>query len=272
MSAIELSWADVALGATLLIVNAALSLFLQLRLERQLLVAATRMTVQLVLVGLVLKALFATASAWLTGAVMIVMAAVAGREIMARQERALRGWWAYGLGASSMSFGALAVTLLALTTQLRPEPWYDPRYAVPLFGMVLGNAMTGISLGLNTLIANVVRERVAVEARLMLGATRWECCRGVIRQALRAGLMPTINAMSATGLVFLPGMMTGQILAGVEPTLAVRYQLLVMFLIAGATGAGVLLAVMGGAWRITDERHRLRLDRLGDVGRGPPGP
>jgi putative ABC transport system permease protein len=74
--------------------------------------------------------------------------------------------------------------------------------------------------------------------------------------------MPIINAMAATGVVALPGMMTGQILAGVEPTQAVKYQLLIMFLIAGATGFGVLLAVLGGVWRLTDERHRLRLDRL----------
>ena len=262
MTTIVLGWGDVALGAILLALNAAISLALQLGLERQLFISATRMTIQLVLVGLVLKALFATASPWFTGAVVTVMALVAGREIVARQERRLAGWWTYGLGASTMTFGSLAVTLLALTTQLRPEPWFDPRYAVPLFGMMLGNAMTGISLGLSTLLTTVVRDRSAVEARLMLGATRWEGCRGVVRQALRAGLMPTINAMSATGLVFLPGMMTGQILAGVEPTLAVRYQLLVMFLIAGATGSGVLLAVMGGVWRVTDERHRLRLDRL----------
>jgi len=79
---------------------------------------------------------------------------------------------------------------------------------------------------------------------------------------MRSALMPIVNAMAATGLVALPGMMTGQILAGVEPTEAVKYQLLIMFLIAGGTGLGSLAAVMGGAYRLTDGRHRLRLDRL----------
>jgi putative ABC transport system permease protein len=74
--------------------------------------------------------------------------------------------------------------------------------------------------------------------------------------------MPIINSMAATGVVALPGMMTGQILAGVDPAEAVKYQILIMFLIAGATGTGVLLAVLGTAWRLTDDRHRLRLDRL----------
>ena len=74
--------------------------------------------------------------------------------------------------------------------------------------------------------------------------------------------MPIINSMAATGIVSLPGMMTGQILSGVDPTEAVKYQLLVMFLIGGATGLGVLLATFGSVWRLTDERHRLRLERL----------
>jgi putative ABC transport system permease protein len=74
--------------------------------------------------------------------------------------------------------------------------------------------------------------------------------------------MPTINSMSATGVVSLPGMMTGQILGGVPPAEAVKYQILVMFLIAGGTGLGAVTAVLGGLYRLTDGRHRLRLDRL----------
>jgi putative ABC transport system permease protein len=74
--------------------------------------------------------------------------------------------------------------------------------------------------------------------------------------------MPIINSMAATGIVSLPGMMTGQILGGVLPAEAVKYQVLVMFLIAGGTGLGAVMAVLGGVYRLTDARHRLRLDRL----------
>jgi putative ABC transport system permease protein len=83
-----------------------------------------------------------------------------------------------------------------------------------------------------------------------------------MQEAMRRGFMPLINSMAAAGVVSLPGMMTGQILAGVPPGEAVRYQLLIMFLIAGATGLGVMSAVLSGAWRLTDARHRLRTDRL----------
>jgi putative ABC transport system permease protein len=128
--------------------------------------------------------------------------------------------------------------------------------------MILGNTMTGISLGLDVLTNGLVRERTAVEACLALGGTRYQALLPVVRDAMRSGLMPTINAMAAIGLVSLPGMMTGQILAGVEPIDAVKYQLLIMFLIAGGTGLGTLAAVLGGARLLTDHRHRLRLDRM----------
>lgn len=263
---IFLTYWDVAIAALLLVANGALSLWLDLRLERQLVIAAVRMTVQLILVGFILEALFAVSSPWLTLLAGLVMAGFAGREVLARQDRRFAGWWAYGLGGAPMVIAGGLTILLALTLMLRPEPWYAPRYALPLFGMILGNAMTGVSLGLNTLTTTLARERLAIEAQLLLGASRLEAAGPFLRQALRSGFMPIINAMAATGIVSLPGMMTGQILAGADPTEAVKYQLLIMFLIAGATGAGVLLAVLGALWRITDERHRLRLERLAPMG------
>jgi putative ABC transport system permease protein len=161
-----------------------------------------------------------------------------------------------------MLLAAGLVTLFALATQISPDPWYDPRYALPLLGMILGNTMTGISLGLQTLTTGLARDRSAVEARLALGATRWQAVLPVTRGAVRHALMPIVNSMAATGLVFLPGMMTGQIMAGAEPQEAVKYQMLVMFLIAGGTSIGAVSAVVGGVYRLTDARHRLRLDRL----------
>ncbi|MEM7224406.1 MAG: ABC transporter permease [Pseudomonadota bacterium] len=262
MSAIPLTASDLAIAACLLIINGVLSLALQLRLERALLIAALRMVVQLTLVGLVLTTLFELVSPWWTGLAALAMVLFAGREIMARQERRLTGFWAYGLGTGCMLIASGLVTVFALTTAVSPEPWYNPRYALPMLGMVLGNGMTGIALGLHMLTTGLIRERAAVEARLALGATRHEAMLPVARAALRGALMPIVNAMAATGLVALPGMMTGQILAGAEPQEAVKYQILIMFLIAGGTGLGATAAVLGGCLRLSDHRHRLRLDRL----------
>jgi len=259
---IALSYWDLAAASVLVLIDAVLSIIFGLKIHRGLLVAAIRMTVQLALVGFVLTFLFAVVSPLWTGLTALGMILFAGLEITQRQERRLSEWWSYGLGTGCMMVASVVVTVFALLTALRPTPWYDPRYAIPLLGMILGNCMTGIALGLHTLTTSLVSRRASVEAKLMLGATRWDATAPVTREALRSALMPTINSMSATGLVSLPGMMTGQILGGVPPVEAVKYQLLVMFLIAGGTGLGAVAAVLGGAFRLTDGRHRLRLDRI----------
>lgn len=268
MSYIPLGIGDLALAALLVLINGALSLFFRLGLERQYLVASLRMVIQLLLIGLVLTWLFETVSGLWTGMAALAMVLFAGREIMARQERTMVGFWRYGLGTACMMLAATLVTILALTTAVAPDPWYHPRWALPLLGMVLGNTMNGVSLGLQTLSTGLMRERRGVEAQLALGATRSEATLPVAREALRTALMPIINSMAATGLVALPGMMTGQILAGVDPFEAVKYQLLIMFLIAGGSGLGALAAVQGGVYRLTDGRHRLRLDRLAPTREG----
>ena len=259
---IALDYTDVLLASVFLFLNGVLSIVLRLGLERSLAIAAVRMVVQLLMVGLLLKFLFEVASPWLTLGVALVMAGFAGREIWARQERRLAGFWGFGIGAVTMLVAGAIVTVYGLVLQIQPDPWWSPRFALPLFGMVLGNTMTGVSLGLDTLHTTINRERRAIEAQLLLGRTIREAVAPAMRVALRSGFTPIVNAMAAIGVVSLPGMMTGQILSGLDPSEAVKYQLLIMFLIGGATGLGVLGAVFASLWRLTDDRHRLRLERL----------
>jgi putative ABC transport system permease protein len=261
-SYIALNYWEVAAASVFVFIDAGLSVIFGLRVHLSLLVAATRMVVQLALVGLVLTALFSVVSPLWTGIAALVMVLFAGYEAAQRQERRLSGWWSYGLGTGCMMMSSVLVTVFALVTALQPNPWYDPRFAIPLLGMILGNCMTGVGLGLSTLTMSLASRRASVEAQLMLGATRQVATAPVTREALRSALMPVINSMSVTGVVSLPGMMTGQILGGVPPVEAVKYQILVMFLIAGGTGLGAVTAVLGGVYRLTDGRHRLRLDRL----------
>jgi len=259
---IALDYLDLVLAALLIVLNGGLSLWLGLGLERQLGVAALRMCIQLGLMGLVLKALFAIVSPWLTAAAALVMVLFAGYEIHSRQETQLRGWWSYGLGAGAILFAGALVAVFALAGLVQPDPWYHPRYVIPLLGMILGNAMTGIAVGLNNLTDRMRRERPAIETMLALGETRGSAFRPAMRAAVRAGLIPIVNSMSAAGIVFLPGMMTGQILSGIDPVEAIKYQVLIMFLLAGGTGLGVVAAVQIAALLLSDNRHRLRLDRL----------
>ena len=259
---IHLGFSDLLFAAILIIANGILSITLHLRIEKQLLIATIRMVVQLILIGLVFNILFQLVSLFWTSVAALVMVLFAGQEIMARQERRLAGFWAYGLGTSCMLTSAALVTTFALLTQLRPTPWFNPQYSLPILGMILGNTMTGISLGLDTLSSRLVRDRFAVESLLALGKTRQEATLPIVRSALRSAMLPVINMMAATGVVALPGMMTGQIVSGVAPMEAVKYQILIMFLIAGGTGFGSVAAIIGGTYRLTDHRHRLRLDRL----------
>jgi len=259
---VQLTFFDLAGAAALILVNGALSLAFRLGMERSLAVSTLRMCVQLGAIGFVLKFIFAqTSPAWTLG-LGLVMILVAGREIAARQETSFEGLWTYGLGTASLLFVGTLGTVFGVGALIGPEPWYTPRYVIPVLGMLLGNTMTGISLGLDTLIGAARRQKAEIEAQIALGAARFEALKPTLRRALRTGMMPIVNAMAASGIVALPGMMTGQILSGVDPVEATKYQLLIMFLIAGGTALGVLVAVLGAAWRLTDERHRLRLDRL----------
>ncbi|WP_105102015.1 ABC transporter permease [Microbulbifer pacificus] len=262
MNIIALSWWQLALAATLVLALATCTHFARLGLGRALLVAAVRTAIQLALIGLVLEALFAVDSFFWVALMGLAMLLLAGREVAARQKYRLRGGWSFAIGTLSMFISAFSVTILTLMAVIGPEPWYQPQYAIPLLGMLLGNTMTGVALGLDRLTESARRSRDIIENRLMLGETWVDACGDFRRDAMRAGLMPIINAMAAAGIVSLPGMMTGQILAGTAPALAVKYQILIMFTIAAGTGFGTFAAVSICARRLFDGRERLRLDRL----------
>jgi putative ABC transport system permease protein len=139
---------------------------------------------------------------------------------------------------------------------VRVRPWYAPQYAIPLLGMILGNTLNGVSLGLDRLGTELAGKRDQVESLLALGATRWEAARGPIEQAVKTGLIPTINAMMVVGIVSLPGMMTGQLLAGTSPVEAVKYQIVIMFLIASGTALGTVLVVLLSFRRLFNDDHQ----------------
>ncbi|MGD8843771.1 MAG: iron export ABC transporter permease subunit FetB [Gammaproteobacteria bacterium] len=259
---ITLSNPDLAIAAVLVLALALLSARLQADVSRQLLIAAARTAIQLTLIGLVLKTLFANVHlVWVT-LMALFMLLVAGREVMARQKRRFRGWWGYALGTVSMFLSSFTVAVFALVVILGDTPWYTPQYAIPLLGMLLGNTMNGIAIAMDRLTTTAWEQREIIEARLMLGQSWDEAISAIRQQAIRSGLIPIINAMAAAGVVSLPGMMTGQILAGAPPVEAVKYQILIMFLITVGTGLGTLGAVTIGSRRLFDARQRLCLDRL----------
>lgn len=256
----ELGPLELALGALLVLANAGASLALRLDLGRRLVVAAARAALQLCLLVFVLGFLFRTESALLVLAVMVGMALLAGFEAVRRTSHRVRG--AYPLAMLVMLTSSFAVTLYGTQVVMRVEPWYTPRYLVPILGMVLGNTLNGISLGLETTFSGFVAERERIDVLLAHGATRWRAAREPIRRALRTGMIPILNSMAATGVIAIPGMMTGQILAGESPRGAAAYQAFILFCIAGGVALGTTCAVLASARLLFDERDRLRIDRV----------
>lgn len=249
-----LDLADVAVAALLLLINLALSIGLRLGLARPLLVAGVRMTVQLLLVGLILEWVFALQSPLPVLGIALLMATLAGVTAAGRSHRRFAG--IYWDSLVSVMGAALVVTGVALAGIVEVTPWYDPQYLIPMLGMVLGNTLNGISLGLDRFTGILYERSALIESRLALGATRWEAAVAEIREALRTALMPTINSMLVMGVVSLPGMMTGQILAGAAPTDAVRYQIAIVFMIASAAALGSLGAILLAYRRLFNRRHQ----------------
>ncbi len=259
---IQLSPFDLAAAALLVCLSAALTHALRLATAGRLLIAAARALVQLLVVGLLLKLLFTSADIFWVAGFALVMLAIAGYESFARQRRPLVGGWGYAVGTLAMFLSSFTVAIIALTAIVGPDPWYTPRYAIPLLGMLLGNTMTGVAIALDRLTQGAYDQRGVIEARLILGHTWREAISDFRADSMRAGMIPTINGMAAAGVVSLPGMMTGQILAGAPPLEAVKYQIVILFLIAAGTVFGTVGAVWAASRRLFDHRERLRLDRL----------
>lgn len=259
---ISLSAYDLMLAALLVLALAGLSVRLQLGIGVQLIVAGLRTTAQLLLVGLILKQVFENAELPWILFIMLVMLTVASWEILFRQKRKIKNWWGFGVSAFSLFVSSFLITIIALLFIVKTDPWYTPQYAIPLLGMLLGNTMNGIALGMDRLVQTAWQQRTIIEQRLMLGQTAMQAVLEIKHDSMRAGMIPIINAMAAAGIVSLPGMMTGQILAGSEPIEAVKYQILIMFLVTAGTGFGVIAVLHMISKQMFDSRERLRFDRL----------
>lgn len=264
MNAVSLSAGDLAIAGSLVALDALLSLVLRLQVHRQILWASLRMVVQLIAVGYLLRYVFALHHPGATLAIVVAMALIATREIATRPKQRFRGSGSYVVSIAGVMLATIVTAGLALVTAIRPHPWYDARYAIPLTGIILGSVLNSGSITLDNLLGALKRERPAIEARLSLGEPFKNAVMPQVRESIRRGMLPIINQMSAAGVITLPGIMTGQIIAGMDPVEAVKYQILLMFLLAGASAVAALTIAFLALRRLTDGRQRLRLDRLAE--------
>jgi putative ABC transport system permease protein len=241
----NLSLAQVAFAYAFILVVLALIKWRRLDRGREVIIACLRMTLQLMLMGYVLVYLFANPSPWLTVLVLGVMELFAFFTIINRFKGKMRLSLKLVAGLS-LGVGTLSCIVYFLLVVVQVAPWYDPQYVIPLAGMFIGNSMTGVALAVRSLLEGMATNKAVIEEALMLGAEPKMAVQNVINSTLEAAILPTINSMAGMGIVFLPGMMTGQILAGLSPTTAISYQIAIMLGILGSVAVAVIMTLLLG--------------------------
>jgi putative ABC transport system permease protein len=208
--------------------------------EMLLLIASFRMTIQLVLAGYVLGVILAVNNPIITLTTVLLMEFFAILNIQKIAQKKLSSYILKSV-IISLSTGTLLALCFFLIIVVNPPSLFDPRYWIPLAGMIIGNAMTGVSIGLKTLLDNVEAKKDQIQTLLHLGAEPKEAIRDSINKSFEAAILPTLNSMLGMGIIFLPGMMSGQIIAGSSPVTAIRYQIGIMLGITGSVSLSIFI-------------------------------
>ncbi len=253
---ITVSYLDLLLCAGLMLIPIAVSRLLRLALDTDLLVGTGRVFVQLIVVGHILNWVFHLNHPLPVLGVVVVMTVVAGYNAAKRAGLP-------GLPVTMIATGVIGVSSIALASFVfylivGITPYYNPAYVVPIMGMALNGAMNSLAVGARALDHGIRDGRERIEAALSVGATANQAAGHVVRHALRQAMVPTINSLMTAGIVQLPGMMTGQIIAGVEPTLAVRYQIVVFYLLTAVTALATISGTLVLARRYFTEAQQLK--------------
>ena len=258
--AISLGVVDLVIAGGLVLMAGAISIALRLGLHKTLAIATIRTVVQLIMLGFILRWLFSIDDPVILSLVLGAMMTSAGFAAVARSERGFAGVHARAI--LTLFITGTLTTFTVTGVVIGVEPWHDPQYVIPLMGMVLGNSLTGISLCLDSLLERLSERADEVEMALSFGATAREAIAEPMRHATRRGMIPIINAMMIVGIVSLPGVMTGQILAGADPMEAVKYQLVVMFMLAASNAIGCVLLSLFVFKRLFNDKHQLRRELI----------
>ncbi|MEA1961882.1 MAG: iron export ABC transporter permease subunit FetB [Bacillota bacterium] len=238
---IPISNLQLLLSVLLIFITGLVSALFKLGLLKSLLWGTVRAFFQLTLIGYALTFIFKNNQIYIIVPILLLMSFVASREASKRVERAPQRPLIISfvaLTASTFVVGTLVVGLI-----IQPKPLFTAQVVIPIFGMILGNSMNGIALSLDRMYSEIHANVHQVEQLLIMGATPWEAVEEYMKRAVKAGMTPIINSLMVVGLVSVPGMMTGQILAGMNPRDAARYQFVVMVMIAAAVAIGCLIMV-----------------------------
>jgi len=220
----------------------------------KLLISSLRMTVQLVMAGLLLTYIFENPHPLFTVAYIITMIGFSIRRVFNKCPNLNNKFKLYIAIAISVS-GLFVLAFFIII--VIGESIFNPQYAIPISGMIIGNSMTGIILGLNHFTSSVTTERAKISVLINIGTPPKKVLRPMVNRALETAFLPLLNSMVGMGIVSLPGMMTGQILAGTLPTTAILYQIAIMLCIASAVTLTTFLALNLGYKTLIDDQQNI---------------
>ena len=240
---LDLTLIDLTVAVGLVLIAIGVSRWHRTGLARSFAVGALRTVLQLTIVGYLLVYIFAIDRWYLVVGALFLMLAIASKSAVDRQDSKPAGL--FGITGAALLLGSGLTLIYVSVMVVHVDPWYNPRYLIPLFGMILGNGMNAAALAADRLAGEMETRSAEIEAYLALGASSIRAAREPVRLALRASMIPTVNSLMVVGIVSLPGMMTGQIIAGADPLIAIRYQIVVMFMLASAVALSAVVVVLG---------------------------
>lgn len=257
---IDPTWFDLATVGVLFAIVLLLSIREQLGLERTFIYAAFRTVVQLLVVGYLIEYVFRLDRWYFVMALLLIMSVIAAR--VGAQRIPSKVGFLTGSVWVAVFAGTLIDTFIVTEVILKIDPWWNPRYLLPLAGMIMGNALNSGSLAGERFTSDLKNRMNEVETLLSLGYSSSRACKEIQKAAVRGALIPTLNAMFTVGLVHLPGMMTGQILSGAPPLVAAKYQIIVMFMISSTVMITALILISILKRRYFTSAHQLRYNLL----------
>lgn len=237
---VDIGYVELFAASALMLVAGLVSWKLELGQTKRIVVSSVRTFVQLLAAGFVLMYLFEYQTWWLVLLALGAMVLAATQIATSRVKSSLKGLWPavfVSLFASSVAVGFVVVEGV-----IHADPWYSARQVIPIAGMIIGNAMSATAVAIDRLFADLESRSDEMFTLVALGATAKEAAFPSLKAAIGAGMTPILASMSAAGIVTIPGMMSGQLLAGADPLAAAKYQIVVMLMLSAANTVAIVMA------------------------------
>ncbi|KAG2222483.1 hypothetical protein INT45_013396 [Circinella minor] len=259
----ELDWWHVAQSSVFVIIAALISFCMGTRLELSLIISGVRCVVQLTMMGYVLDDVLNSNNAGIVMLMTLVLILLGAYETtFNRAKKTFKGMFVTMLVILLVS--NVFIAFLGSAFALKEKPFWSPPKFIPIVGMLLGNTMGSIAMATEQCLDNLSLNEPILETRLSFGATRFEAAKPLAIEAIRMSMLPVITQLSVMGLINIPGMMTGQIMAGTPMMEAVIYQQCIMFMIAASSALGVVMAVFSCLMVLIDKHHSLQSEKIQD--------